>query len=45
MAGLTTEAIEGQALETVAQVAEILAGRPPAGEINAEHASRLGRMR
>jgi D-3-phosphoglycerate dehydrogenase len=45
MAGLTTEAIEGQALETVAQVAEILAGRPPAGSVNAEHASRLGRPR
>ena len=44
MAGLTTEAIEGQALETVAQVAEILAGRPPAGSVNAEHASRLDRQ-
>ena len=41
MAGLTTEAIEGQALETVAQVAEIVAGRAPAGSVNAEHASRL----
>jgi D-3-phosphoglycerate dehydrogenase / 2-oxoglutarate reductase len=41
MAGLTTEAIEGQALETVAQVAEILQGRAPAGSVNAEHAGRL----
>jgi D-3-phosphoglycerate dehydrogenase len=41
MAGLTTEAIEGQALETVAQVAEIVAGRMPGGAVNAEHASRL----
>ena len=45
MGGLTTEAIEGQALETVAQVAEILAGRAPAGSVNAEHASRLERQR
>ena len=44
MAGLTTEAIEGQALETVDQVAEILAGRPPAGSVNAEHARRLERQ-
>src|SRR5207253_4192283 len=43
MAGLTTEAIEGQALETVTQVAAILAGRTPAGSVNAEHASRLQR--
>jgi D-3-phosphoglycerate dehydrogenase len=43
--GLTTEAIEGQSLETVAQVAEIVAGRPPAGSVNAEHASRLERLR
>src|SRR5204863_8042154 len=40
MAGLTTEAIDGHALETVAKVAKILAGRPPAGSINAENASR-----
>jgi D-3-phosphoglycerate dehydrogenase / 2-oxoglutarate reductase len=42
--GLTTEAIEGQALETVTQVAEILQGVPPAGSVNAEHASRLERF-
>jgi D-3-phosphoglycerate dehydrogenase len=41
MAGLTEPAIEGQALETVAQVAEILQGRAPRGSINAEHARRL----
>jgi D-3-phosphoglycerate dehydrogenase len=41
IAGLTTEAIEGQALETVAQVREILAGRIPAGAVNADRALRL----
>jgi D-3-phosphoglycerate dehydrogenase / 2-oxoglutarate reductase len=44
MAGLTTEAIEGQALETVAQVAEIVQGRAPTGAVNAEHAHRLARF-
>lgn len=39
--GLTREAIEGQALETVAQAAEIIAGRLPKGAVNAQHASRL----
>ena len=39
--GLTREAIEGQALETVAQAAEIIAGRAPKGAVNAETASRL----
>ena len=39
--GLTTEAIEGQALETVAQVAEIVQGRAPAGSVNADTAHRL----
>jgi D-3-phosphoglycerate dehydrogenase len=42
--GLTLEAIEGQALETVAQVAEIAAGRAPKGAVNAERASRLARF-
>jgi D-3-phosphoglycerate dehydrogenase len=41
MGGLTTEAIEGQALETVVQVADIVAGRVPNGAVNAEQASRL----
>ena len=40
-AGLTPEAIEHQALETVAQAAEILAGRIPKGAVNADHASRM----
>ncbi len=44
-AGLTAPAIEHQALETVAQVAEILHGRAPKGAVNAEHASRLARLR
>jgi D-3-phosphoglycerate dehydrogenase len=39
--GLTPPAIEHQALETVAQVAEILAGRVPAGAVNAACARRL----
>ncbi len=39
--GLTPPAIEHQALETVAQAAEILAGRIPAGAVNGERASRL----
>ena len=38
MAGLTLPAIEGQALETVAQVAEILQGRAPTGAVNAAQA-------
>ena len=38
MAGLTLPAIEGQALETVTQVAEIVQGRAPTGAVNAEHA-------
>ncbi len=39
--GLTTEGIEGQALETVAQAAAILAGRTPAGAVNPAAAHRL----
>ena len=39
--GLTPQAIEHQALETVAQVAEIVQGRIPTGAVNAEHATRL----
>jgi D-3-phosphoglycerate dehydrogenase len=41
MAGLTQPAIEGQALETVAQVAEVLRGRAPRGAVNPERAARL----
>jgi D-3-phosphoglycerate dehydrogenase len=44
MAGLTQPAIEGQALETVAQVAEIVQGRAPRGAVNADRASRLLRL-
>jgi D-3-phosphoglycerate dehydrogenase len=38
--GLTVPAIEHQALETVAQAAEILQGRAPKGAVNAEHWKR-----
>ncbi|MBI3530187.1 MAG: hydroxyacid dehydrogenase [Betaproteobacteria bacterium] len=43
--GLTPQATEHQALETVAQVAEILEGRAPKGAVNAEQATRLTRPR
>ncbi len=43
--GLTPQATEHQALETVAQVAEILRGSAPQGAANAERATRLARMR
>ncbi len=42
--GLTPQAIEHQALETVAQVAEIVRGRAPPGAVNAPLASRLARL-
>jgi D-3-phosphoglycerate dehydrogenase len=45
VAGLTPEAIEHQALETVAQAGEIVAGRMPQGAINAEHATRFAARR
>jgi D-3-phosphoglycerate dehydrogenase / 2-oxoglutarate reductase len=44
-AGLTPEAIEHQAFDTVRQVAELVAGRVPPGAANAEAASRLARLR
>lgn len=44
LAGLTPPAIEHQALETVAQAAEILGGRAPVGAINAAQATRLKRL-
>ena len=44
IAGLTPQAIEHQALETVAQVAEIVRGRAPKGAVNTAHAARLGRL-
>lgn len=43
--GLTPPATEHQALETVAQVAEILQGRAPKGAVNAGTAARLSRFR
>ncbi|MGB8433618.1 MAG: NAD(P)-dependent oxidoreductase [Burkholderiales bacterium] len=45
IAGLTPEAIEHQALETVAQAGEIVAGRVPPGAINAAHATRIAARR
>ena len=42
--GLTPQAIEHQALETVAQVAEIVKGRTPVGAVNTEKATRLERL-
>ena len=39
--GLTPPAIEHQALETVGQVGEILAGRVPRGAVNADKATRM----
>ena len=43
LGGLTPAAIEHQALETVAQAAEILQGRAPRGAVNAADATRLAR--
>jgi D-3-phosphoglycerate dehydrogenase len=45
VAGLTTRAIEHQSMETVAQAAEILKGRPPRGAVNAEHWTRIALLR
>ena len=42
--GLTPQAIEHQALETVAQVAEIVKGRAPKGAVNVREATRLARL-
>jgi len=43
--GLTPEAAEHQAVETVAQVALLIEGRIPEGAVNAAHATRLARLR
>jgi D-3-phosphoglycerate dehydrogenase len=43
--GLTPQAIEHQAFDTVNQVADLVAGRVPQGAVNAERASRLSRLR
>jgi D-3-phosphoglycerate dehydrogenase / 2-oxoglutarate reductase len=45
IAGLTPEAIEHQALETVRQVAELVAGRVPQGAVNTASATRLARLK
>src|SRR5882762_8090366 len=42
--GLTLQAIEHQAFETVAQVAEIVQGRTPQGAVNPQRATRLAEM-
>jgi D-3-phosphoglycerate dehydrogenase / 2-oxoglutarate reductase len=44
IAGLTPQAAEHQSRETVAQLAELLAGRMPAGALNAAQATRLPRL-
>jgi D-3-phosphoglycerate dehydrogenase len=43
--GLTPQAIEHQAFDTVNQVAELVAGRIPPGAVNADKASRLARLK
>ena len=43
--GLTPQAIEHQAFDTVTQVGDILKGNLPKGAANAEHATRLARLR
>jgi D-3-phosphoglycerate dehydrogenase len=44
-AGLTPEAAEHQAFDTVNQVAELVAGRMPPGAANAQAAHRLARLK
>jgi D-3-phosphoglycerate dehydrogenase len=44
-AGLTPDAAEHQAFDTVNQVRELLAGRLPPGAANANKATRLGRLK
>ena len=44
-AGLTPEAIEHQAFDTVRQVAELVAGRIPPHAVNVERATRLARLK
>ena len=43
-AGLTPDAIEHQAFDTVRQVAELVAGRVPPGAVNTDKATRLKRI-
>jgi D-3-phosphoglycerate dehydrogenase len=42
--GLTPEAIEHQAFDTVRQVADLIAGRVPPGAVNANLATRMRRL-
>ncbi|MGF6875816.1 NAD(P)-dependent oxidoreductase [Paraburkholderia sp. MM5477-R1] len=42
--GLTPQAIEHQAFDTVRQIRSLLAGTVPDGAVNAEHAVRIGRL-
>lgn len=44
IAGLTPEAVEHQAFDTVNQVRALVAGRVPPGAVNAEAATRLARL-
>ena len=44
-AGLTPQAIEHQAFDTVRQVGDIVAGRVPPEAVNAEFATRLARLK
>jgi D-3-phosphoglycerate dehydrogenase len=43
-AGLTPQAVEHQAFDTVEQVAALVAGRIPPGAVNTEKATRLARL-
>ncbi len=45
IAGLTPQAVEHQALDTVAQVCALVEGRIPTGAVNADAASRIVRFR
>jgi D-3-phosphoglycerate dehydrogenase len=45
VAGLTPDAAEHQAFDTVRQVEALLAGRMPEGAVNTERAHRLDRLR
>jgi D-3-phosphoglycerate dehydrogenase len=44
-AGLTPQAIEHQAFDTVNQVADLVAGKMPQGAANADKATRLARLK
>jgi len=45
IAGLTPAAVEHQAFDTVEQVRALVAGKVPAGAVNADRATRLARLR